>query len=70
MTLNMFYTAEIRTPGVKRFLFKAAFKFGLTISDYIASKHMFRNASVTYRDDIGEEELYAYSYINSIGSLA
>ena len=58
MSLNVFYTAEICTSGVERSIFKAAFKFGSTISDYIAGKQCVQRSSVTYRNDL-EEELYA-----------
>ena len=58
MTLYVFYTTEVRTPGVERFLFQTAFKFGSTISDYIAGKQHVQESSVTYRDDL-KEELYA-----------
>ena len=60
MTLDMLYTAQIRTPGAGRSFFKLS---GIPSSDrqYLIISplsNMFRNHPVTYKDYLGEE-LYA-----------
>ena len=58
MTLNVLYTAQIRTPGVGRSFSKRRSKFGLTISDYIAGKQHVQKC-FSYVQRLLEEELYA-----------